>query len=146
MFYRQTEVPAPHPLQGPFLPWLLLSNDLWKREPSKPNPLQFYMAAVSVGYNKNREILLDMNYEEDSQIDMDMNFILNSQGEIAEIQGGAEGKCLPRQTFSSMLDLAEWGCYQLFQIQLPFLKDWFPLNSSWKPPQYPKTEPTKNFV
>ena len=124
-------------ITGAFLALAFAIKRLMEEGALKTNPLLFYMAAVSVGYNKNREILLDLNYEEDSQTDMDMNFILNSQREIAEIQGGAEGKCLPRQTLSSMLDMAEWGCHQLFQTQFSFLKDWFPLNSSWKPPQYP---------
>ena len=122
-------------ITGAFLALAFAIKRLMEEGTLKTNPLHFYMAAVSVGYNKNKEILLDLNYEEDAQTAMDMNFILNSQGEIAEIQGGAEGKCLPRQNLSSMLDLAEWGCYQLFQAQFSFLKDWFPLNPSWKPSQ-----------
>ena len=120
-------------ITGAFLALSLAVQKLFQEGDLKKNPIQFYIAAVSVGYNKNKEMLLDLNYEEDSQIETDMNFIFNSRGEMTEIQGGAEGTCLSRNALDSMLDLAEWGCYQLFQKQSPYLKNWFPLDTQWKP-------------
>lgn len=79
-------------------------------------PLRGQCAAVSVGL-VNDEVRLDLTYEEDVAAGVDMNLVMRGDGAIIEIQGSAEGNAFPRAVLLEMLDLAEAGCNELFEIQ-----------------------------
>lgn len=79
----------------------------------KQNPLQAYVAAISVGLHEGKP-LLDLNYDEDSSIGTDMNFVMTEQGHFVEVQGTAEQHPFSRQELNSMMDVAEKGCRELF--------------------------------
>lgn len=74
------------------------------------------IAAVSVGI-VNGEPVLDLNYAEDSQADVDMNVVMTESGKIVEIQGTAERAPFSRAQFNELMDLAEHGLKQIFEIQ-----------------------------
>ncbi len=84
------------------------------------------VSAVSVGLSENGP-LLDLCYEEDSRIGTDMNFVMTSSGRFVEIQGTAESEPFTREQMSSLTDLAEKGCRELFAIQNEILKPVFAL-------------------
>ena len=60
-------------------------------------PVKDFLAAVSVGVDKNGQPLLDLCYEEDSQAMVDMNVVMTGSGEFIEVQGTGEGRPFSRQ-------------------------------------------------
>lgn len=79
-------------------------------------PLLSPIAAVSVGIIQG-EIFLDLNYEEDSQAEVDANVVMNAKGELIEIQAASEQAPYDRDLLNLMLDTAESGIRQLFELQ-----------------------------
>ncbi len=80
------------------------------------SPLKGAVAATSVGIIDGVE-LLDLCYEEDSHAEVDFNVVMNDAGEFIEIQGTAEAKPFSKNTINSLLNLAEKGIRELFQVQ-----------------------------
>lgn len=74
------------------------------------------IAAVSVGMVEGSE-LLDLNYEEDSAAQVDANVVMNSQGEIIELQMSSERSPLTRAQLDRLVDHAESGIRQLLSMQ-----------------------------
>ena len=81
-----------------------------------PNIIKQRVASVSVGMYKNCAIL-DLDYAEDSKAGTDMNVVMTEAGGLIEVQGTAEGQSFSRAQLDSMLDLAEKGIAELFEIQ-----------------------------
>lgn len=74
------------------------------------------VAAVSVG-RVGGQPLLDLDYPEDSGCDADVNVVMTGAGKLVEVQGTAERESFDRHEFNVLLDLAEQGIGQLFDIQ-----------------------------
>jgi len=89
---------------------------LEQRGTLKASPLLEQVAAVSVGL-VDGAALLDLDYSEDSRAEVDLNVVMNSQAQLLEIQGTAEGAPFSRQQLNGLLDLAEAGLVQLRQSQ-----------------------------
>ena len=71
---------------------------------------------MSVGVVDGR-VRVDLPYEEDSRAEVDMNVVMNSRGEIIEIQGTGEERPFTKDEFSELMRLAEIGIDRLAQIQ-----------------------------
>jgi ribonuclease PH len=84
-------------------------------------PLKHAVAATSVGV-VDREILLDLCYDEDFRAAVDFNVVKTDKDEFVEIQGTAEGKPFSKSTIDSLLVLADKGIKQLFNKQREVLK------------------------
>lgn len=82
----------------------------------KKIPIIDVCAAVSVGI-VDGEYLLDLDYNEDSQAVVDMNVVMNSKGELIEIQGCGEHGVFTREQLNTLLDLAEKGIKKIIEIQ-----------------------------
>ncbi|MCV6589598.1 MAG: ribonuclease PH [Marinobacterium sp.] len=82
----------------------------------KGNPLKQMIAAVSVGIYEGQPVL-DLDYAEDSKAETDMNVIMTDAGGFIEVQGTAEGASYSRKELNSMLELAEKGIAELFELQ-----------------------------
>lgn len=80
------------------------------------NPITNQIAAVSAGIFQNTPIL-DLEYIEDSQAETDMNVIMNDKGEFIEVQGTAEGRAMTQDELFKMIELAQGGIKQLFELQ-----------------------------
>ncbi len=80
-------------------------------------PVKDFLAAVSVGVDKNGQPLLDLCYEEDSQAMVDMNVVMTGSGDFIEVQGTGEGRPFSRQELDQMLAVAENGIEQLISYQ-----------------------------
>ncbi len=78
------------------------------------------VAAVSVGIVQ-RDILLDLCYEEDSQAQVDFNVAMNGKRRYVEIQGTAEAQPFAREEMDSLLDLAQKGITELLRAQREIL-------------------------
>lgn len=84
-------------------------------------PLKDYVAATSVGI-VNKELMLDLTYEEDARAEVDMNVVMTSSGKFVEIQGTAEGEPFSSAQMKRLIELAEKGLNNLIKIQKETLK------------------------
>lgn len=82
----------------------------------KQNPVQWFVASVSVGIFKQNPVL-DLDYAEDSQADTDMNIVMTEQQKFIEVQGTAEGHCFDDQELQQMLALAKSGINTIIEKQ-----------------------------
>ncbi|MEO0466043.1 MAG: ribonuclease PH [Pseudomonadota bacterium] len=80
------------------------------------NPIQKQAAAISVGLFKDTPVL-DLDYPEDSGGEGDMNVVMSSDGGFIEVQGTGEERPMTRAELATMLELAEKGCSELFEMQ-----------------------------
>lgn len=71
------------------------------------NPIKEGLAAISVGINKNDEVIADLNYEEDSSCGTDMNIVMTSNGKFVEVQGTAEGEPFSKEHLDALLSCAQ---------------------------------------
>ena len=79
-------------------------------------PLKTAVAATSVGIVHNN-MLLDLCYDEDSAASVDFNVVMTDRNEYVEVQGTAEGKPFTKKESDALLELAEKGIKQLFDVQ-----------------------------
>jgi ribonuclease PH len=87
-----------------------------QRKMIKEDPINYFIAAVSVGIYRNTAVL-DLDYAEDANAATDMNIIMNDQGHFIELQGTAEDDHFSRQQLSAMLYLADNGIKELIAKQ-----------------------------
>lgn len=80
------------------------------------NPIRDHVAAVSVGILKGQP-LLDLDYLEDSGCDTDLNVVMTGSLGLVEVQGTAEKVVFSRQELDVMLDMAQQGLQELFDMQ-----------------------------
>lgn len=79
-------------------------------------PVSDFLAAISVGI-VNGEIMADLCFAEDSTAEVDMNVVMNSQGNLIEVQSTAEYKAFSREDFNKLLDLSVFSIEKLFEVQ-----------------------------
>ena len=80
------------------------------------DPLVSPVAAVSCGIYAGQPVL-DLDYSEDSEAGVDGNFIMLENGNLIETQISAESATYSRDQINSLIDLAEKGTSELFDIQ-----------------------------
>ena len=96
-------------------------------------PLVDSVAAVSVGVVAG-EPRVDLEYEEDSVAEVDMNVVMTGRGKLIEIQATAEAAPFERQTFETLLELAENGIARIGEAQSALIaQTYFGNGSSTKP-------------
>lgn len=83
-------------------------------------PVESFLAAVSVGI-VDGEILVDLCFEEDSRAQVDMNVVMNSKGELIEVQSTAETAPFTREDFNRMLEKATAAIEKIIEIQKKIL-------------------------
>jgi len=80
------------------------------------NPLRWPVAAVSTGIVAG-EPRLDLCYSEDAAAHTDMNWVAAGDGRFIEVQGSAEQEPFSREEFEALLQLANRGLAELFEVQ-----------------------------
>ncbi|EDY86216.1 ribonuclease PH [gamma proteobacterium HTCC5015] len=80
------------------------------------SPLLGQVASISVGIYEGTPVL-DLDYPEDSNAETDMNVVMNDAGHFIEVQGTAEGHAFRREELNQLLDLADKGIRELFEVQ-----------------------------
>jgi len=116
-------------ITGGYIALALALKKLYAVGEIKSIPLVNYVSAISVGL-VGSDVLLDLNYDEDSSIGTDMNFVMTNEGRFIEIQGTAEQTPFSRGDMDKMMDMAEVGCRQLFQVQEKIVGGIFPLQGN----------------
>lgn len=82
----------------------------------KQDPIRDSVAAVSVGIVE-KNVLLDLAYDEDSRAEVDLNIVMTGRGRLVEVQGTAEGGTFDRAELDRMLDLGSRGIQELTGAQ-----------------------------
>ncbi len=95
---------------------------LVREELVEENPLNDFIAAVSVGIIDNK-LVLDLDYELDSNADVDMNVAMTGAGLLVEVQGTAEGKPFSKNKLTEIIKLAEKGIKELIKKQKEVLAE-----------------------
>ncbi|MDE0118747.1 MAG: ribonuclease PH [Bdellovibrionales bacterium] len=114
-------------ITGGFVALALALESLKKEVMIKHIPLNYYVAATSVGI-VNKELLLDLCYKEDQKAKTDMNVVFSSTGQLIEIQGTAEEDTFSRKQLNQMLDMAWSACQTLFKEQEKIIGPILPLS------------------
>ncbi|EHK70280.1 ribonuclease PH [Pseudomonas psychrotolerans L19] len=94
---------------------------LKRRGNLKGNPLKQMVAAISVGIYQGTPVL-DLDYLEDSAAETDLNVIMTGAGGFIEVQGTAEGAPFQPAELNAMLELAQGGLRDLFELQQAALR------------------------
>jgi len=91
-------------------------DELLKSGTLSNDPLISPVAAISCGIYAGQPVL-DLDYSEDSEAGVDGNFIILGNGKMIETQISAEGATYSRDQLNSLINLAEKGTSELFNIQ-----------------------------
>ncbi|RMH73092.1 MAG: ribonuclease PH [Gemmatimonadetes bacterium] len=109
-------------ITGAFVAMVDAVRHLQKKDSSlKKDPIQEYLAAISVGVIDHTPVL-DLNYSEDSIADVDMNVVMTESGRLVELQGTAEKNPFTFDELHQMLAFAKTGIEQLIELQKDILK------------------------
>jgi ribonuclease PH len=81
------------------------------------SPIKEQLAAISVGINKEGNIIADLNYEEDSTCGTDMNIVMTKSGRFVEVQGTAEKEPFSHEALLQILSCAKDSLGVIFQEQ-----------------------------
>lgn len=109
-------------ISGSFIALIMALKKLKCDGVVKNMPVTDYVAAISVGILKGKEVL-DLNYEEDAKAEVDMNIVMTGSGKFVEIQGTAEHKAFSRKEMEKMLSLAKKGINKIIDIQKKTIGD-----------------------
>lgn len=85
-------------------------------------PIKDYVAATSVGIFQ-KQLILDLTYEEDSKAAVDMNVVMTGNGGFVEVQGTAENGAFSKEEMDKMLGFAKKGIEELIDMQRNIFKD-----------------------
>lgn len=91
-------------------------DELLKSGTLSNDPLISPVAAISCGIYAGQPVL-DLDYSEDSEAGVDGNFIMLGNGKMIETQISAEGATYSSDQLNSLINLAEKGTSELFNIQ-----------------------------
>ncbi len=85
-------------------------------------PVTDFLAATSVGI-LNKDLYLDLCYEEDVAASVDLNVVMTGTGKYVEIQGTGEEAAFTAEELQQMLKLAHTGIMQLTKLQREVLQE-----------------------
>lgn len=112
---------------GACIAMMLALASLSKAKKIRGNPLRESVAAISVGLGaavgdspeaeRERRVLLDLDYREDSTAAVDLNLVGTARGRIVEIQGTAEREPFGDEHLALMLSAGRGGLATLFAAQ-----------------------------
>lgn len=104
-------------ITGAFVAMVLALSKIADKKLSSSFPIKGFLAATSVGLDRDHGAILDLNYIEDSKADVDMNVVMTGKGEFVELQGTGEEATFTRSQLNELLDLAEKGIKELIELQ-----------------------------
>jgi ribonuclease PH len=94
-------------ISGAYIALEMAVKKLMKEGLLKQSPIKESLAAISIGINKQNEVIADLNYEEDSSCSTDMNIVMTGSGKFVEVQGTAEGDPFSMEHLQALLGCAE---------------------------------------
>jgi ribonuclease PH len=109
-------------ITGAYVALSLAIKNLQERGLISENPLVEQIAAISVGIDKNSNVICDLNYEQDSSCETDMNIVMTNSGKFIEIQGTAEGAPFSPSELNQMMEVAKGALEKIFILQNEAIK------------------------
>lgn len=103
-------------ITGAYVALAIACRRLFNAGRIKTNVLKGNVAAISVGVVKG-QTMLDLKYTEDAGAEVDMNVVMNKSLELIEVQGTGEESTFSRAQLNAMLDFAEKGLKEIFELQ-----------------------------
>ncbi len=103
-------------ITGGFVALALALQKLVAAGTLKVLPLRDLVGAISVGIVE-KEVLLDLAYEEDSRAEVDMNFVLTGSDKFIELQATAEQIPFSDEQLAEMTRVARKGIRELAEKQ-----------------------------
>ena len=103
-------------ISGGFVALYDAIQHLLDKEKIASNPIDHFVAAVSVGVFNNAPVL-DLDYAEDCSAETDMNLVMNDELAFIEIQGTAEKQSFTQIELTEMLELGKKGISEIIQKQ-----------------------------
>ena len=110
-------------ITGAFTAMALAVGRLVENGTLKTMPITDFLAATSVGIDKEQGLILDLNYQEDSNAEVDMNVVMTGKGRFVELQGTGEEATFSKSELNGLLELAEKGISELIEKQKEVLGD-----------------------
>ncbi|MFC0469462.1 ribonuclease PH [Halalkalibacter kiskunsagensis] len=104
-------------ITGAFVALALAMDKTMKKGKVKEWPIQDFLAAVSVGVDTKKGVLLDLCYVEDAAAEVDMNVVMTGNHQFVELQGTGEEATFSRARLNELLDRAEIGIDSLIAKQ-----------------------------
>lgn len=104
-------------ISGAYLALELAVAKLMKSGLLRESPIKDGLAAISIGVNKNHEVIADLNYEEDSSCETDMNIVMTKTGKFVEVQGTAEGEPFSMDELQGLLECAKKALQVVMKAQ-----------------------------
>ncbi len=104
-------------ITGGFVALRLAINSLLESGQLKSDPITHQVGAISIGIDKDGNIIADLNYEEDSSCETDMNIVMTKAGKFIEVQGTAEGQPFSSEQFGMLIDCAKESLKTTFAAQ-----------------------------
>ncbi|GAA0483702.1 ribonuclease PH [Salinibacillus aidingensis] len=128
-------------ITGAFVAMVQAFGKLIETKSIKEFPINNYLAAISVGILPGGSEILDLCYREDSEAKVDLNIVMNGSREFVEIQGTGEEDTFTYEELNKMLQLADDGLKEIFEIQRVAVGKWHEeLLKKQKSPQEEKKE------
>lgn len=103
-------------ITGAWVALRLALNELLKKGFLTDDPMTRQIAAISVGIVRGK-VQLDLAYKEDSEAEVDMNVVMDSEGNLIEVQATGEEHVFSREQHTELLDMAEKGIGELMNEQ-----------------------------
>lgn len=103
-------------VNGSFIALSLAVNKMMANNEFNAYPILDFVAAVSAGIVRNKQ-MLDLCYDEDSSAEIDMNLVMTGRGKIIEVQTTAEKMPVTRKEFDSLFDLASQGIKEIITLE-----------------------------
>lgn len=104
-------------ITGAFIAMTLALHSLAIKKDFQAYPITDFLAATSVGIVKEHGVVVDLNYEEDSTAAVDMNVVMTGSGQFVEVQGTGEEATFSMNELQQLLEAAQSGIQELFEIQ-----------------------------
>jgi ribonuclease PH len=104
-------------ISGAYVALEMAVNKLISDGSLSASPLRERLGALSVGINKDGQIIADLNYEEDSSCEADVNVVMTESGKFVEVQGTAEGEPFSREQLDALLDCSKAALSYVFSAQ-----------------------------
>jgi ribonuclease PH len=109
-------------ISGAYIALEMAVKKLMKDGLLQESPIKDGLAAISIGINKNDEIIADLNYEEDSSCGTDMNIVMTASGKFVEVQGTAEGEPFSMEHLQALLSCAQTALKTVMKEQQAVLE------------------------
>ena len=104
-------------ITGAFIAMTMALHNLAIEKDFQAYPITDFLAATSVGIVKEHGVVVDLNYEEDSTAAVDMNVVMTGSGQFVEVQGTGEEATFSMNELQQLLEAAQSGMKELFEIQ-----------------------------